>query len=123
MNNRIIGRCAKFYGGGFGRVYEPKTPVIKLCTPPDYPIIIADHFTGAHPPMMKFVNAVKQQQRATDFILNRLDHEIDNSGKRKKKRINESILRDHLRNFANVEISDYMYKLVTIIGYTYTVNA
>ena len=22
--------CAKFYGGGFGRVYEPKTPVIKL---------------------------------------------------------------------------------------------
>ena len=81
----------------------------------------AGRFTGAHPPMMKFVNAVKQQQRAMDFILNRLDHEIDDSGKRKKKRIDESILRDHLRNFANLEISDYMYKLVTVIGYT--VNA
>ena len=66
--------------------------------------------------MMKFVNAVKQQQRATDFILNRLYHEIDDSGKRKKKKIDESILRDHLRNFANLEISHYMYKLVTIIG-------
>ena len=32
--------CAKFYGGGFGRVYEPKTPVIKLCTVQHYPIII-----------------------------------------------------------------------------------
>ena len=42
----------------------------------------AGRFTGAHPPMMKFVNAVKQQQRATDFILNRLNHEIDDSGKR-----------------------------------------
>ena len=39
------------------------------------------------------------------------------SGKR-KKRINVSILRDHLRNFANLEISDYIYELVTIIGYT-----
>ena len=74
----------------------------------------AGRFTGALPPMMKFVNAVKQQQRATDFIMNRLYHEIDDSGKR--KRIDESILRDHLRNFANLEISDYMYKLVTIIG-------
>ena len=81
----------------------------------------AGRFTVAHPSMMTFVNAVKQQQRATDFILNRLHHEIDDSGKRKKKRIDESILRDHLRNFANLEISDYMYKLVTITGYT--VNA
>ena len=32
--------CAKFYGGGFGRVYEPKTPVIKLCTVQHYTIII-----------------------------------------------------------------------------------
>ena len=31
--------CAKFYGGGFGRVYEPKTPVIKLCTVQHYSII------------------------------------------------------------------------------------
>ena len=30
---------AKFYGGGFGRVYEPKTPVIKLCTVQHYLII------------------------------------------------------------------------------------
>ena len=34
--------CAKFYGGGFGRVYEPKTPVIKLCTVQHYSIIEAD---------------------------------------------------------------------------------
>ena len=32
--------CAKFYGGGFGRVYEPKTPVIKLCTVQHYSIIM-----------------------------------------------------------------------------------
>ena len=32
--------CAKFYGRGFGRVYEPKTPVMKLCTVQHYPIII-----------------------------------------------------------------------------------
>ena len=45
------------------------------------------------------------------------DHEIDDSGKRKKKikRIDESILRDHLRNFANLEISNYMYKLVPLL--------
>ena len=75
----------------------------------------AGRFTGAHPPMMKFVNAVKQQQRATDFILNRLDHEIDDSGKRKKKRINESILRDHLRNFANLEITTTCISWCTLL--------
>ena len=32
--------CAKFYGRDFGRVYEPKTPVIKLCTVQHYPIIM-----------------------------------------------------------------------------------
>ena len=32
--------CAKFYGRGFIRVYEDKTPVIKLCTVQHYPIII-----------------------------------------------------------------------------------
>ena len=31
--------CAKFYIRGFGRVYEPKTPVMKLCTVQHYPII------------------------------------------------------------------------------------
>ena len=31
--------CAKFYGRGFIRVYEDKTPVIKLCTVQHYPII------------------------------------------------------------------------------------
>ena len=37
--------CAKFYGGGFGRVYEPKTPVIKLCTVQHYSIITPLHST------------------------------------------------------------------------------
>ena len=36
-----------------------------------------DRFTGAHPPMMKFVNALKQQQRATDFTVNRMDYDIN----------------------------------------------
>ena len=65
-----------------------KTSRLLACLPfvPIYSIeeamfVIYDR-TGAHPPMMKFVNAVKQQQRATDFILNRLDHETDDSGKR-----------------------------------------
>lgn len=76
-----------------------------------------DRFTGAHPPMMKFMNALKHQQRATDFTLNRMDYNINDLTNRKKKRIDESELRDHLLNFPNVEMSEYMYKLVSIIGY------
>ena len=72
----------------------------------------ARHCTDSSPSQLKSHRA--------DYIIPE-DHEIDDSGKRKKKRIDESIFRDHLRNFANLEISDYMYKLVTIIGYT--VNA
>ena len=43
-----------------------------------------DRFTGAHPPMMKFVNALKQQQRATDFTVNRMDYDINDLNKRNK---------------------------------------
>ena len=77
----------------------------------------SERFTGAHPPMMKFANALKQQQRATDFTLNRMDHDINDLSKRKNKKINESTLRGHLLNFDNLDISDYMFKLVEIIGY------
>ena len=64
---------------------------------------------------MKFVRALQQQQRATDFILNRMDYDINDLSKRKEKKIDESSLRDHLLNFSNLDMSDYMYKLVEII--------
>lgn len=77
----------------------------------------SERFTGAHPPMMKFFIALQQQQRATDFILNRMDYDINDLSKRKEKKIDKSSLRDHLLNFGNLDMSDYMYKLVEIIGY------
>ena len=40
--------CAKFYGRGFGRVYEPKTLVMKLCTVQHYPIIICESNKNAN---------------------------------------------------------------------------
>ncbi len=54
--------------------------------------------------MMKFMSG-------TDFISNRLDYDINDLCKRKTKKIDESELRDHLINFPNLEMSDYMYKL------------
>ena len=48
--------CAKFYGGGFGRVYEPKTPVIKLCTVQHYSII-----------MMHFYVLITNMQKLSSF--------------------------------------------------------
>ena len=47
--------CAKFYGGGFGRVYEPKTPVIKLCTVQHYSIIINTNGTRLYRKLLKVI--------------------------------------------------------------------
>ena len=42
-------------------------------------------FTGSHPPMFKFVNAMKQQQRCTDFVLNRMEHDMPLSKSQEKE--------------------------------------
>ena len=74
-------------------------------------------FTGSHPPMFKFVNAMKQQQRCTDFVLNRMEHDMPVVNRRKKKKIVEDDLNTLVMNFPYLSMQDYLYSLVEIIGY------
>ena len=70
---------------------------------------------------MKFTNALKQQLRAIIiYTMNRVDYDINDLSRRKDKSIYESTLRpswSHLLSFPNLVTSDYMYTIVTIIGY------
>ena len=76
-----------------------------------------DRFTGSHPPMFKFANAIKQQQRCTDFDLNRMDFDISIVSSRKKKKIVEDDLKTLAMNFPYLSMEDYLYSLVGVIGY------
>ena len=77
----------------------------------------AQRFTGDHPPIMKFIKGVQQQQRITDYLLNRIDHDISVCPKRKTKRLNEDDLSTLVRSFHSKSIKDYMMEIVSIIGY------
>ena len=66
-----------------------------------------DRFTGSHPPMFKFANAIKQQQRCTDFDLNRMDFDISIVSSRKKKKIVEDDLKTLAMNFPYLSMEDY----------------
>ena len=67
--------------------------------------------------MMTFIKGVQQQQRITDYLLNRIDHDISVCPKRKKKRLNEDDLSTLVRSFHSKSIKDYMMEMVSIIGY------
>ena len=67
--------------------------------------------------MFKFVNAMKQQQRCTDFVLNRMEHDMPVVNRRKKKKIVEDDLNTLVMNFPYLSMQDHLYSLVEIIGY------
>ena len=78
-----------------------------------------DRFTGSHPSIVVFCNAIKQQQRLTDFELTRLDHSIPiglGSSNKKAKIEFEEILSAHLHKYSSMSIENYISGLLEIIG-------
>ena len=74
--------------------------------------------THDHPTVAKYVLALKQQQRTTDFELNRLDYGIDiTAARKKKKKMNEDSLRTHVLNYSSIPLEQYIAELAEITGY------